>query len=75
MKNSSVVTPPPIHINGKGSREVSCLFRRKQMQKADFPPETMQNLSFPAERRVREAALGPEMTSAGLKTLIFKGAG
>lgn len=23
MKNSSVMTPPPIHINGKGNREVS----------------------------------------------------
>lgn len=23
MKNGSVATPPPIHINGKGGREVS----------------------------------------------------
>lgn len=22
MKNSAVMTPPPIHINGKGNREV-----------------------------------------------------
>uniref|UniRef100_A0AAQ5ZC59 Kinesin-like protein KIF19 n=1 Tax=Amphiprion ocellaris TaxID=80972 RepID=A0AAQ5ZC59_AMPOC len=35
MKNSSVMTPPPIHINGKGNREVRFLWRNSQNYRLD----------------------------------------